>query len=393
MAFAEAYIQRRFKKPVDKTTRTILYGTSVIANNLPDSDLLTGLVDNSHLGYLLNHRGWTHTVLGTLFLTLFLWFISRFFFREKTAPLSRDIFFLALFGGFTHVLLDFFNAYGVHPFWPLNAHWFYLDTIFIIEPLLWICLLPLWINSRRSTAALAALVFGIYTFGWTRGLLSPLAIGLATLSFVTLFFISPRIPIQKRASSALLFFFVLVGLFWAHQKWAQWKIENYFASRMPKAHLLDTVLVPLPSNPSRWFFLVPLIENSQYQIFSGDLSLYGPNDGSTPWPLEQSLQPTTRPLPTQSPREVHLRGVWMPPHEELRVLLARCDVRAWMKFVRVPYWHDGQLTDMRFALRNKINFSGLDTTQKDSCPVLFAPWAPPRQDLLNFLNELATVSP
>lgn len=397
MAVAEAYIQRKFRKSnnpksIDKKTRLVLYGTSVIANNLPDTDLLTALVDNSHLGYLLNHRGWTHTVLGTLFLTILLWFSFRFF-KKHTSSLSKDIFLLALLGGLTHILLDFFNAYGVHPFAPFNNHWFYLDTIFIIEPLLWICLLPLWIHSRKSIGTLAALVIGIYAFGWTRGLSSLHAMTVAVLFFAIIVTLAKKIPPKKRAYTALFIFFALVSVFWVHQNWAKGKIENYFASHMPKAQILDTVLFPLPSNPSRWFFLVPLIENSQYQIFAGDLSLYGPSDGSTPWPLENSLQPVTHPLPASSPHVVFLRSVWMPSQEEFRALLTRCDIRAWMRFVRVPYWHEGQLTDMRFALRNKINFSGMDSSQADTCPVLPAPWTPPRQDLLNFLDEVATVSP
>ena len=41
-----------------------------------------------------------------------------------------------------HLAMDFANNYGVHPFWPLSGRWFYGDTIFIIEPLWLVLLIP-----------------------------------------------------------------------------------------------------------------------------------------------------------------------------------------------------------------------------------------------------------
>src|SRR5690606_16081369 len=42
--------------------------------------------------------------------------------------------------------------YGVHPFWPVDNRWFYGDTIFIWEPLLWIAATPLVFILRTTTA-------------------------------------------------------------------------------------------------------------------------------------------------------------------------------------------------------------------------------------------------
>jgi inner membrane protein len=43
---------------------------------------------------------------------------------------------LACLAGFSHILLDFTNNYGVRPLWPFLNRWFAWDTVSIIEPLL-----------------------------------------------------------------------------------------------------------------------------------------------------------------------------------------------------------------------------------------------------------------
>ena len=87
-----------------------------------------------------------------------------------------------------------------------------------------------------------------------------------------------------------------------------------------------------------------------------------------------------------------MRNTWEPSLDEMRDLRQRCDVQAWFKFVRVPYWQNGIFNDLRFALRSKENFTTLDTSLPPVCPPLPAPWGAPRQDLLNFLNELASLN-
>ena len=39
-----------------------------------------------------------------------------------------------------HLVLDSWNTYGVHPFWPVDSRWYYGDAIFIFEPWLWLLL-------------------------------------------------------------------------------------------------------------------------------------------------------------------------------------------------------------------------------------------------------------
>ena len=48
------------------TQRTIFFVGGVLAANLPDGDLLYSNIMSPPLGYLLQQRGYTHTVVGCL---------------------------------------------------------------------------------------------------------------------------------------------------------------------------------------------------------------------------------------------------------------------------------------------------------------------------------------
>ncbi|MFO1468604.1 MAG: metal-dependent hydrolase, partial [Steroidobacteraceae bacterium] len=91
------------------SSRRVLYGLiGVIGGNLPDTDLLLTLRGGGgdKLAYLLDHRGYTHTVAGGAVLALLLFA-------------------------------------GVHPFWPWDDAWRYGDSVFIVEPLYWAAAAPL----------------------------------------------------------------------------------------------------------------------------------------------------------------------------------------------------------------------------------------------------------
>ena len=43
---------------------------------------------------------------------------------------------MAALAGFSHILLDFTNNYGVRPFWPFFEKWYSWDIVFIFEPIM-----------------------------------------------------------------------------------------------------------------------------------------------------------------------------------------------------------------------------------------------------------------
>ncbi len=388
-AAAEAYLQRKYpKNPVPP--RAALYITSIVANNFTDLDLLFGLIDNSPLGYLLNHRGWTHTVLGSLAQSLMLIGLIELwmkFFAPRLIQYKRDIWILALLGSQTHMLLDFFNSYGVHPLWPLSTDWYYLDSIFIIEPLLWIALVPIWLRPKSTSWLLLVPIFLAYSYGVSRNLVSTSALVGATACFFFCFWFYGKIQPKHKALVALTTFFLIVGTFWAHQKIARNQIRFELA-KVSKMNTLDVVLSSLPSNPTCWFFITPQVSDSEYRVLAGTVALYGGNPSTClSWPLGSGLT-TNTPPPESTSSNISFRGAWSASLEELRPLLTRCNVLSWFKFARVPIWQNNRLNDLRFASRNENNFTTFDASAsvQDHCPPVSAPWNPPRSDLLDFIK-------
>lgn len=123
--------------------------TMVLAAEAPDIDMLAYLKGSS-FGFV-HHRGFTHTVWGIPLVSAVVWALVYFGYRlyrkwrptyqhrpaGVAAPLEprwRLLFGLACFAGYSHLLLDFTNNYGIRLFWPFWNRWFAWDTVFIIEP-------------------------------------------------------------------------------------------------------------------------------------------------------------------------------------------------------------------------------------------------------------------
>lgn len=130
--------------------RTLLVTVAAIGSNSPDLDLLFtfGGAANNHLRYALWHRGYTHTVIGCLGLALLLYAAAEtWIYYKGLRPSRRDRTLLlgtAVLTTALHLIMDYLNSYGVHPFWPMENRWTYGDSIFIVEPLYWAAAAPLF---------------------------------------------------------------------------------------------------------------------------------------------------------------------------------------------------------------------------------------------------------
>ncbi|MEM7585177.1 MAG: metal-dependent hydrolase [Acidobacteriota bacterium] len=120
--------------------------TLVLAANLPDIDGVSYFI-SSDLA-LSFRRGWTHgwpamLVLPAL-LTLLIVGFDRAWRRRRNPQAPpvrwRGVLLLAYLGTWTHPALDWLNTYGIRLLMPFDGTWFYGDTLFIIDPWLWLIL-------------------------------------------------------------------------------------------------------------------------------------------------------------------------------------------------------------------------------------------------------------
>ena len=146
--------------------------TLMIAANLPDLDVLVFATDTPSVAF---RRGWTHGVLAQLLLPLALTAIMVLIGRRRRGtpadpPLHAGwLLFLAYLALYSHIFLDFLNNYGVRLLTPIDWRWFYGDTLFIMDPWLWLTLgFGVWLSRRwkspqpaRVALTMAALYIGV----------------------------------------------------------------------------------------------------------------------------------------------------------------------------------------------------------------------------------------
>ena len=114
----------------------------IISANLPDID--SWIARPLGLSPRTFHRGFTHGIGGLLVMPLIAAAIIIIWERlrpGKDGPLNLAGLLLACFiGVLSHPLLDLMNTYGVRLLEPLSHRWFYGDTLFIVDPWIWIAL-------------------------------------------------------------------------------------------------------------------------------------------------------------------------------------------------------------------------------------------------------------
>lgn len=109
----------------------VLLGAAVAT--LPDLDVIF-LPFFDEVQRISIHRGYSHSILGVLLLSLFLtWLLSKW---KKLGDVSRQRWFVfAFLTTLTHILLDAFTTYGTQLFLPFSDYRVALDSITIIDPI------------------------------------------------------------------------------------------------------------------------------------------------------------------------------------------------------------------------------------------------------------------
>jgi inner membrane protein len=157
--------------------------TLMLASNLPDVDVAVFATDTLAMSF---RRGWTHGVLAMALLpALFVAVVAaadRAFARDRAArqPLDlRWLLLLSYLATWLHVFMDFLNTYGVRLLMPFSQRWFYGDTLYIVDPLMY-----LFLGGGLAVGRLRARRAGVAAAGSARLGLS-LAAGYVALMLVS----------------------------------------------------------------------------------------------------------------------------------------------------------------------------------------------------------------
>jgi inner membrane protein len=373
-----------------RTRRRVLLATGALASNFPDLDLVLTPLLAPPLGYLLHHRGHTHTLLFALpqiaLLLGLMWLLwpgaRRLLQGDRTA--RRAVLATAALGMVLHLSFDSLNVYGVHPFYPLDSRWLYGDMVFIVEPVFWTALgvaLALQVPGRRLRWLFTGLL-----------LAAPVAFAAGGFlqwgSLVGLLLVAGTVALASRRGGAtglmtavvVCIGFIAVQGLAGHL--AREQIRNALAQVEPGSRVLDMPLSAFPSNPLCWSFAT-ITDNGgagSYAVRLGVLSLAPGVTGVDACPVRFGGNPGA---PTAELAWTYRQGGSL---DGLRNLQRdNCQFDAWLRFARVPSLIDGKATDIRFSAPGEDNFSTLPyaAMADQPCPAPVPQWGRPRADLLD----------
>lgn len=376
--------------------------SSLLAANLPDFDLLYTGVGGDRLAYMLHHRGHTHTVVLAILGAALLWGAASLVWRwrARAAPPRDDARWLGgllLASALSHLLLDWSNSYGVHPFWPFDNRWIYGDAVFIVEPWFWIVAVPMLVAASRSRLA-RVLLSGVLLLGlllaWRVDLVSTGAAAALTAGAALSIVLARVLRPGARAAAAVVAWVAVTLLMAAGTATAREATVRAVRDANPAAELLEVVVSPLPANPVCTTVITVERSGAIYRVATGrasaapsvvDASRCGARDRSGPM-----FEASTR----RSTSAVHWDSEWTAPVAELAILAREsCPALAALRFIRVPAWRavddsTVMLGDVRYGGASGSGFSDVRVPRRSAaCPDAVPPWIPPRADVLGMWRD------
>jgi inner membrane protein len=367
--------------------RRALVAASVVVANLPDIDLAYTWITPAPLGYLLHHRGHTHTLAGLLLLGVLAPLLLRFWpaVRELTGDGRTRLWGLVAVNLLVHVLVDACNAYGVHPFYPFTSSWYYGDAVFIFEPLIWLVLgVAAVCNAQgRTTRLLISIPVAALFLVVAVGGVVPVAAVVMTSVTAALFFAGVcRLGSRARAAYALALTTCFIAGLFVLSRVAK---AEAVAATTSGGEIVDVIVSPDPGMPVCWSVIVigRTDKTGEYRTSRGTISL-----------MPQWYRPErcasyrfgggeSRSLAAGS---VAWRDDFLYTVSQARDLSRRdCWVRAWLQFGRAPVVRDNLIMDLRFDTGVRGNFTSM-ALEREGCPSNVTRWTPPREDLFGSLH-------
>jgi inner membrane protein len=415
VADAAAHWMERRGERLTLRARRALSVLGVVAAEFPDSDLLYSgpVLQMGSLGYLLHHRGHTHTIVWAVASAVLLWAIARWWVRGGEGGSSDagrsnygrwhyGVFGVAVVGTLSHLLLDYTNSYGVHPFWPLDNRWFYGDAVFIVEPWLWLVSIPALFFNRPSRGSRALLALLLLTIVAATLLLGQVARDVA-LVLVVFAGVWPLVqwrasPAWRTASGLGAWALVTSGFFAASAR-AESAVRRAVEGGASGELVLDVSLNPGPGDWGCWSALVMSTDGDDYRVTSAFVAPFARvrplatcdvryRAGRIGSDVLDGL-PEQAAAPFAATPQVQWRSSWRTSRAALGHLVrSRCEVEAALHFMRAPVWQRAGrdsllLSDARFGVGGG-GFSEFVFPVTGACSLRgrwIPGWQPPRADV------------
>jgi inner membrane protein len=365
-----------------KKARIPIWIASAVANNLPDLDvILTSFFFRGKINYFLHHRGHSHTLLLSPLLTLLILLPLFLFWRKKEVP-WKEVVFVSFLGPPLHIFSDYWNSYGVHPFWPFNMEWFYGDMAFIVEPWIWVLLLPALFFACATVwgkGVCLLLLGGILTLSWIHDFVAWQTASSLTAATAFLLFLLSR---WKERGPRIALALALTGTFLAFLGFTSRQLEARHAR--PGS---EFALTPYPANPFCWISMDARIDETEYSARTAVLAPFPaivaasacppPHEGEITAPLQPPEGPA-------SPDHWEI-GTFRASRAEFDLLSRSCQVNAFLRFARIPFWkrvESGWIVgDLRYDRDAGMGFAeffvpdtALGPEGKADCPQNVPPW-------------------
>lgn len=341
-----------------KKTTPLATATLMIGANLPDIDGVAQFVSRD--ASLLYRRGLTHGVLAMVILPAVLTglvFAYDKMIRRKRNPQSQPVnvqalLLLSYLGVLSHPFLDWLNTYGVRLLMPFSGSWFYGDTLFIIDPWMWLLMGAAvvfayssnWISKSAWLllgAAMSTLVFTHAAVPFAAKIVW--ALGLSLVFGLRARGISPG-GTQRTAMVCLTAFFLYLAVLGVGNGQAREAASEYLALSSGKS-VTDVMTGPLPANPLQRMVLVKT--ESHYQAFTVRLT------GSPR--VEALYEPV--PLPEITPT--------------IAAALKKDDIKGFVNWMRFPVYSVQEQTggflvtirDLRYVTPDAAPHGGIGSAQ------------------------------
>jgi inner membrane protein len=376
--------------PRDAITRTrvVLMCAGVVAANAPDVDLLYATIGEQPLGYLLHHRGHSHTLPGLVALGLLVWSAVLLLPAARRAVRATQPRWILLIAAalMSHLLMDTSNGYGTHLLYPFSARWVYGDAVFVIEPWIWGILgATLALNAARLWRAgvvlLTLVLIGtLVSVDLLQGsVLAAILGGVGAAGFVVRTWDRKRRAAAALAATAAIFL-VMPGV----SRVAKAEARRA-AAALDGGEIVDIVADANPGVPWCWTVLtLQKVREGSTEALSARRATLSLVPGVWPAASCASARLGTKWTSDVSPSDTivwHRR--WRIDVEELRALAeGNCRVRAWLQFGRIPYVAGGLIADLRFENPIGQNFTPMAIDGPSRCPAYLTRWEWPRRDVL-----------